>query len=306
MNLARHRLLFLALLAAIAAILVAGCSSDKKTTEPPKELEEQLGFSQEGIVERQTRVEGVIRDCMKGQGFDYTPVDPLAQRAALTGKSRMSDEEFLKQFGYGISTLFGRGGQQSDPNDAVRKSLSPADRAAYDRALYGETVGLTFAEAVDNDSIADLGGCTKQATESAFGGAALLTTLKGKLDELDERIAEDQRMVQATEKWSACMAEQGYRHEEPDEIDGEILKRFEAIIGPGVRVGSTTTPVAGASYDKAALQELQSDEVKIANADLACEKKHITPVDQAIRPQYEETFRAQNQKLLDRIQPVGS
>ena len=96
---------------AIAAVLFAGCGGDDPAApDTPVELEDQLGFGESGIVERQSRVEGRIRDCMKAQGFDYVPVDPLAQRAALTGKARMSDEEFLDQFGYGISTLFGRGG----------------------------------------------------------------------------------------------------------------------------------------------------------------------------------------------------
>ena len=57
---------------------------------------------------------------MKAQGFDYVPVDPFAQQQALTGKARITDEEFTRQFGYGISTLFGKGNQQSDPNERIR------------------------------------------------------------------------------------------------------------------------------------------------------------------------------------------
>ena len=48
-----------------------------------------------------------VAACMKAQGFEYTPVDPVAARAALTGKSNLSDEEFQQQFGYGIATLYG-------------------------------------------------------------------------------------------------------------------------------------------------------------------------------------------------------
>src|SRR5438876_12178061 len=99
---------------ALAVSPIAGCGGGK-TSGTYQDVEDQLGLSQSGIVERQSRVEGTIRDCMKAQGFEYIPADPLAQRAALTGKSRMSDEEFLKQFGYGISTMFGRGNEQSDP-----------------------------------------------------------------------------------------------------------------------------------------------------------------------------------------------
>src|SRR5919108_2795638 len=155
----------------LAAILLAACGDDEPQRQRVVELEDQLGFSESGVVERQTRVEGEIQRCMKAQGFDYVPVDPLAQRAALTGKARMTDEEFLEQFGYGISSLFGRGEAESDPNDRIRKTLSPADRAAYDRTLWGENPGLTFSEAIDSDAATALGGCTKQATEAVFGGA---------------------------------------------------------------------------------------------------------------------------------------
>jgi hypothetical protein len=307
MNEIRQRLAFLAFAAItlVTLVLVAGCGGDEKSNEPPKELEEQLGFSREGIMELQSRVENRIRDCMKAQGFDYVPVDPFAQQQALTGKARLTDEEYIKQFGYGISTLFGRGNQQSDPNDRIRKSLSTADRAAYDRALSGENPGATFPDAVDSGDFSELGGCTKQASEAAFGGAAVLTALVGKLDELDERIVQDQRMVKAAENWSGCITDKGYRYEEPDAIDEDLLKRFKAIVGVGVRPGATTTPDPGTSYDRAALTDLQREEVKIATADLECEKREITPVEEKVRPQYEKEFRQQNRRLLARVRPVG-
>lgn len=284
-----------------AAVVAAGCGGDDKSTEPPQELEDTLGFGGDAAKEVQARVENRISDCMQAQGFEYTPVDPFAQQQALTGKARITDEEFTRQFGYGISTLFGKGNEQSDPNDRIRQSLSQADRAAYDRALYGENVGVTFSEAVDSGDFTELGGCTKDASEAAFGGGAVLTTLVERLDELDERIIQDQRMVRATEKWRDCMLEKGYRYEEPDEIDSDIEERFKAIVGSGVQPG-TSTPPQGVSYDRAALTDLQQEEVRIANADLDCEKQEIEPVERDVRPQYEEQFRSQNQRLLARVQ----
>lgn len=304
MNQLCHRLLLLAS-AAILAIVVVGCGGGKSSNESKGDIEDQIGFSHSGIIERQSRVEGKIRDCMKAQGFDYIPVDPFAQQAALTGKARISDEEFIKQFGYGISTLFGRGNAQSDPNDKIRKGLSSADRAAYDRALWGDNPGVTFSEAVDSGDFTELGGCTKQATEAVFGGAEVLTTLQEKLDSLDERIDQDQRMVRAVEKWSACMANAGYQYSKPDDIDGDILKRFRAIVGVGVQPGATTAPSSGTSYDPGALAALQREEVKIGTTDLACEKRNITPVESVVRPQYEAAFRQQNRRLLAQVRPLG-
>jgi hypothetical protein len=133
-----------------------------------------------------------------------------------------------------------------------------------------------------------------------YGGSAALSTLVEKFDELDERIIQDQRMVKASESWSACMLEKGYRYEEPDEIDSDIEERFKSIAGAGVRPGATTAE-QGTSYDRAALAQLQADEVKIARADRDCEKKEIAPVEEVVRPQYEQTFRQENQQLLNRV-----
>jgi hypothetical protein len=290
---------------AIVALLAAGCGAEEKKPTEVVELEETLGFSPEGIMERQSRVENRIRDCMKAQGFDYIPVDPFAQQQALTGKARLTEDEFIEQFGYGISTFFGRSGGPPDPNERIRKSLSPTDRAAYNRALWGENTGATFAEAVDSGHFAQLGGCTKLASEAVFGGGAVLTALVAKLDELDSSILEDQRMVRAEERWSACMSEQGFRYQDPGDIEGGIERRFEAIVGVGVRPGATALPDPGTSYDPAALTALQRDEVRVANADLECEKREITPVELVVRPQYERAFRRDNRRLLVRVRPIG-
>jgi hypothetical protein len=290
---------------ALAAALFAGCGEDEPSNDAPVELEDQLGFSESGVIERQTRVENLIRDCMKAQGFDYIPVDPLAQQAALTGQARLTDEEFLEQFGYGISTLFGRGSPEADPNERIRRGLGAADRAAYDRALWGENTGLTFAEAIDSDAATELGGCTRKATEQVFGGADVLAKVQGKFDELEERITQDQRMVRAVERWSKCMADKGYRYEEPEEIDTDMIKRFRAIVGAGVQPGASAPQAAGATYDRSALSGLQREEVQIARADLACEEQHITPVELEVRPQYEESFRKQNRALLTQVKPVA-
>jgi len=277
--------------------------SDKQPTGP---VEDQLGFDTAGIMARQSRVEADIHECMKAQGFDYVPVDPFAQRAAVTGTSRLSDEDFLNQFGYGISTLWGRGGAQVDPNQRLRASMTAADRRAYERALWGDNPGATFQAAVDSGDFTKLGGCTRKATETVFGGAQVLTQLQGKLDQLDERILEDQRMVRAVERWTACMADAGYRYDDPDAIDSDLTKRMEKIVGP-LPGPLATGPAAGQKpppYDRTALAALQREEVAIARADYTCERKDITPVESVVRPQYEAEFRQRNQTLISQVKPV--
>jgi hypothetical protein len=288
------------LILAASALTLASCGGDEAAA-PRGSVEDELGFDQAGIAERQSRVEAAISDCMRAQGFDYVPIDPLAQRAAITGSARLSDEDFLNQFGYGISTLYGRGGPQSDPNERIRDTLSSADRAAYERALWGENVGANFAQANDSGDFTRLGACTKKGTEEVFGGVETLTGLVGKLDELDERIVQDQRMVRAIEQWTACMADAGYKFDDPEDIDADVLERFQEIVGANVEAGATEPANPDATFDQDALAALQRVEVETAKADLACETKHITPVEEVVRPEYERAFRDENKDLLTRV-----
>jgi hypothetical protein len=302
-----------------AAIALAACggsdsggasaaSSSSSTTgsQSGASVEDQLGFDEAGILARQSRVEAAIAQCMKNEGFDYVPIDPFAQRAALVGSARLSDADFLKQFGYGISTLWGHGNPQADPNQRLRATLGPADRRAYDRALWGDNKGATFSEAVDSGRFDRLGGCTLKATESVFGGAQVLTQLQGKLDDLDDRILEDRRMVKAVANWSSCMAQAGYRYDDPDEIDADLFKRMEKIVGP-IPGQFATGPAAGEkprAYNHTALAKLQREEVAIAQRDNSCEQKKIAPVESVVRPEFEARFRERNRGLISRIRPV--
>jgi hypothetical protein len=300
---------------AIACLaLVAGCGEAKNEAPSPAPeqsaatggtIEDQLGFTRKGVAAASAMVENSIAACMKAEGFEYVPTDPVAQQAALTGKANMSDEEYEQQFGYGITTLYGRGTAQSDPNARIRSQLAEADRAAYDRALSGGNPEQTFAFAVDTGEFTELGGCTKKATNEAFGGSQLLQRLQRKLDELDDSIAADQRMVRAQTAWQACIkTATGENYEDAESIEEEIAQRFESIVGSVVPAGQVAAD--GVEVDMAALRTLQQDEMTLYNQDRACEKKHIDAVETKVREAKEEKFKEENAELLAQVKPLGS
>jgi len=292
----------------LAGVLLSGCGgggSSKAAPEPPS-VEEQLGFSQAGEPAAQAKVEEQIAACMKEQGFEYTPVDPVARQAALTGRSGISDDEFDKQFGYGISTLYGRASQQSDPNARIRASLAPADQRAYDKALTGGDPGQTFFRAADTGDFSRLGGCTKRAADALFGGSQLLDILQRKLDELDEAILEDQHMVRAQEAWRRCMRDRtGQAFEDSEAVELEIQRRLAEIVGPLPEGESAPGEFAALTpespIDTAALTRLGRLELKLADADVTCEEKHIVPIEDAVQQEKEKQFREDNAELLRRI-----
>ena len=294
--------------ALIGVVLLAGCGSDppeKKTSEAGGSIEDQLGFTRRGVAAASAKVENSIAACMKAEGFEYVPVDSVAQQAALTGKANMSDEEYEKQFGYGITTLYGRATSQTDPNARIRSQLGKADRAAYDRALSGGRPEQTFAFAVDTGEFTELGGCTKKATDEVFGGARLLQTVQRKLDELDDAIVADQRMQRALEAWRACVkSATGTEYEDDESIEEEITQRFEAIVGGVVPPGQVAAD--GTQVDMAALRKLQQDELDLFSKAMACEREHVEPVEEKVRQEKEAKFKSDNAELLRTVKPLGT
>lgn len=301
--------------ALLAVALPAGCGGDSDgdsggdaSSEPRSQagagIEEQLGFTRNGIAAAQAKVENEIAACMKAEGFEYVPTDPVAAQAALTGKPNMSDEEFERTYGHGIATLYGKGSAQSDPNARIRAQLGTADRRAYDRTLNGGRPEQTFAYAVDNGDFSELRGCTRSATEEAFGGTKLLTTLQRELDELDEAIVNDQRVVKANEEWRKCMrSATGESFEDSEAVEDTIRTRLEQIVNEVLAPGQVAPE---GSYDPAALAALQRLEVEWTRKDLACEEEHIADIEDTVRAEKEARFRDENAELLRQVRPLGS
>ncbi|HKY78026.1 MAG TPA: hypothetical protein VJS45_17965, partial [Acidimicrobiia bacterium] len=282
---------------------LAGCGGDKAdAARDEQSLEEQIGIDDDGIRLKQTSAENFIRDCMKTEGFDYVPQDPATQEAALLDGRELSKEDFEKQYGYGITTLYEQRHKLAvaGPNRAIRDSLSEADRNAYDKALYGDDPTATFVDALDTGDYSRLGGCIKVATDKVFGGAELLESLSAKLDELDEKMRADSRMVTAVKEWSDCMGEKGFKGlAEQEDVDAVLEKKLEEIVGsPG---DGTSADGAEADYDKAALAALQKEEVAMVKADIECEEEHVEEVENKVALEYEQSFREENSALLSKV-----
>jgi outer membrane murein-binding lipoprotein Lpp len=230
------------------------------------------------------------------------PQDPVAQQAALVGGRNMTKEDFEKQYGYGITTLYEQRRQLAvaGPNKAIRDSLSEADRKAYDHALHGDDPTATFADALDTGDYSRLGGCIKAATDQVFGGADVLSSLSAKLDELDQKMRADARMVKAVKDWSACMRTKGFDGlNEQEEVDAVLKKKLEEVVG-SPRDGAGTDG-AEAGYDKTVLATLQAEEVAMVKADTECEDEHVEEIEDKVTEEYEAAFREENTALLSKV-----
>ena len=248
---------------------------------------EEFGMTMEELVTRIETVEGLIAECMSAAGFEYVAVDfDTVREGMLADKSLpgLSEEEFIDQYGFGISTLYtGLGPQLSEAttpakiglgerNVQIYESLSPADQVAYNRALFGEHTDATFAVTLEAEDFSRIGGCTRTAVEQVFTPDQLTLAYNNPLDSLVER---DPRMITALEEFGACIRESGFDYNHPDEVETDIKSRLDAITGG-------EPPEALSAENQAALTELQGLERAVGAVTFDCDEEIVTPVEEQI------------------------
>lgn len=266
---------------ASALALMTACGGPDSTSdaaEAPAYGNAEFGLSDADLNARIETIEHDIASCMTDAGFEYVPVDAVTIREAMDAdgtKPGVSDEEYVAQFGFGITTVFedpvaslGRGEQ----NSVIVAALAPAERVAYDRTLLGEEGTVALARALEDEDLSNTGGCTRTALEDAFAEDELAGSYVNPADVL---IEQDARMVAAIEDWSQCVHDAGYDYAHPDEVTDELAERLEALLG-----GADPASVSGA--EAAALTELQGEERAVAVVATACEETHIVPVQDTI------------------------
>ncbi|MFN8444068.1 MAG: hypothetical protein U0175_25020 [Caldilineaceae bacterium] len=244
---------------------------------------EEFGMTKQQLVENIEAVEAKIAQCMHDAGFEYVAVDYDTARKGMTSDKSMpgvSDEQYIAQYGYGISTLYtGLPPQAADDNTPAKiglgqqnvdiyNKLSDADKVAYTRTLLGQNTDATFAVTLELEDFSRTGGCTRKAVEQVFTEDQLKATY---LNPLDARIEQDPRMLAAVAQFADCLRKDGFNYNHPDEIESEIKKRLDAI--------TNGAPVDTLSPDaKAALTELQGEEKAVAVAATKCAEEIIEPV----------------------------
>ena len=258
-------------------LLAAACGGDSATTASVDVGTEAFGLTEEEFASTIEAVESDIADCMSEAGFEYVPADVGTvedAQAAVRSEPGMSREEYKAMWGFGVSTRF------DDPvreialgeNLASIENLGEAERIAYEQTLFGEDAKATFAFTLDEEDFSTTGGCTRTAVESHFTDEQLAGTFVNPKDAL---VSGDPRMVEAQDKWSACMSDAGFEYGDQDDIIGELEERFAAIVGE-------SDPQALGGSEANALAALQADEVELAQLDLVCSVEHLDPVEEVV------------------------
>lgn len=265
----------------IGAVL-AGCGSDSASdatdANQASDAPAEFGLSLTELAARIEKTEGIIAECMTSAGFQYVAVDFESIKKAMNSDQSapgLSGEEYVKQFGLGITTqfdkplvTFGAGPE----NTAYFNGLAPTDQVAFQRALWGESIEWNHAHAVEAEDFSQTGGCTRAAAEQAYSAQEIAS---GYVNPADTLLQQDPRMIAAITKWSDCMREEGFQYDNPDQVEADLRERLAAVVQ-----GQDPTTLIGPALD--ALHELEGEELAIAAVLISCEEDNIEPVEEAI------------------------
>ena len=279
--------LYQTLASALTMTLVAGSAAAQA---PAGVGTEEFGLTPRQLVTSIEKVEALISKCMRGQGFRYFATDFMTVRKGMTADKHLpglSEAGFINRYGFGVSTFYtGKPPQLADGyspgkvglgerNVQIFKTLSSADQFAYNRALFGENVGETFAVAIETENFSRTGGCTRDAIAKVFKPEQIQASYYNPKDAL---INKDRRMKYALKYYAREMRKSGFDYDHPDEVEPDIRERLAALTQGGTILVKRMSP-----EQLAALRELQDYERRVAAKNFKLQEEVFDPVEEKIQ-----------------------
>ena len=276
--------------AGLVVVLLAPAMAAAQVQAPPGLGTEEFGMSPKELVQAIEKTEELIARCMREEGFQYVAADHNTVGAGMAADKNLpglSEEEFVKRYGFGISTLYtGLPPQLStgysparvglgERNVQIFRSLSPADRVAYNRALLGDDVSATFAVALEIEDLSRTGGCTRKAISEVFKPEQLKASHYNPQDALINR---DPRMKAALGFWQREMKKAGFDYNHPDEIEPDLRSKLAAITDDGNLLATKMSP-----DQRAALRKLQDFERAVSVKSFKMQEEVLAPVEERIQ-----------------------
>jgi hypothetical protein len=257
---------------------------------PPGLGSEEFGLSPKELVQAVERVEALISRCMREEGFQYFAADYNTVRAGMTADKRLpgvSEREFISRYGFGLSTLYtGQPPQLSTGYSPARvglgernvqyfRGISAAEQVAYNRALLGESINVTFATALEMENFAATGGCTRKAVQQVFKPEQLSATYYNPQDAL---INNHPRMRAALAEFAREMRKAGFDYSHPDQVEPDVRSRLAVLTNGGTLLVSAMT-----EDQRAALKRLQDYEMALAVKTWRLQEEVLKPVEERIQ-----------------------
>ena len=262
---------------ALVAWGAAGCSSAAPPSESPtgqsgspatgaatvpRPFESLLVLSQDNQKALHDAEELAVSECMKAQGFRYTPqAFESAQPADGPG---MGDVAAARTRGYGIAEARQRGETavaENDPDkDPDLGRLTAQERQAFTAALIGPaptgpndpsraTIALPGGATVSVNT----NGCASKGRAAVYGDDLRWQQLFGTVEDLRAKaydgLSTDPAYESAVQQWRTCMRGKGFNYEGPDAA--------RDVLGKQINSGGD-------------IDGLRATEIQVATADAEC------------------------------------
>jgi hypothetical protein len=282
----------------------------------------------EVFAEREREIEAAKAACMRGLGWQYTPMD--TGQFFTTGPD-VDPDEFREQWGYGITTFIGRedenpwnGGVDEefvDPNNDYVMSLPEAEQNAFYEDLYGKWDDAPIDDGDIGPTEPLVAGCDQTAREEVVGEDPWSDpAMNERLNEMYEASYSDPRIEELYVDWAACMASDGFdQFSKPDEVYEYFSNKANELQGSEGGVFFETTVVEGESGEAfpadgdgdggptttaspEEIKAVQDEEVAVANADWACQEEHVREQLLVIQTEIQEQFIAENPDIWQALQ----
>jgi len=230
---------------------------------------------------QELEIQQQVAECMAAEGFEYIPFVPSGIGGGFAG---FDEEEYVKTYGFGISTWvlqqdsFGPENDPyaQDPNQQIVEAMDDAERDEYYRLLHGgepEIITNTPPEELEAMSPEELDqfyneafqnwepdGCYNEASSDYYNDGqaqAFYEEFGEDLDAFYLQAESDPRLTQAQADWSTCMADKGHDFASQEEMyayfygdengEGEFSKKVNELItwpDGGGGFGTVATTIA--------------------------------------------------------------
>lgn len=313
-------------LAAVLATLalgfatLAGCSgqAEEKPAEGRSPLDTYLaaihagghgrfaGFPEEGTpaeqraynAQVQRKTEELVAQCMSKAGFEYAPDTRTTQEVGGSDGIRVEpdDRDWVAAYGYGLIDGPGEPTEERpigpDPNQPYLSSLSDAERAAYDQALWG-TGPTPDADGEDGYTWKDQ-GCQGWAGHELDGESleesGEFNQLADAIARFEETSPSDPGYAALDAAWASCMNQAGYSgFQKQQEARASVFEVMNAYN----ENDDGSNPDFGTARDPDYVKLARSVEIPLALADLDCREKT------AYQQQHQQVQYALEQQFID-------
>ncbi|MCE7011039.1 hypothetical protein LWC34_50785 [Kibdelosporangium philippinense] len=232
----------------LSVIVLAGCAAQTQNQAAPGPASTPQVQQQQQSKEDQekARLENLIADCMKAQGFEYIARPRSADNTAEVQEKNVGGRDpsmvpyetlktYRQKYGFGVYSrdvfptdpaVGNSPPPPPDPNQAIRDKLDPAQRDAYDKALGG---GLLTAE--NGKKFRGEDGCTTKAAMQVYPPQTQAPpdpAKQAEFKQLLQRFQTDPQLLNASQAYGTCLRQAGFQvaSTKPGVIESTMQQTF--------------------------------------------------------------------------------